>query len=169
MPWCPNCRYEYRDGFDTCIECDSKLVETLEPIKKEEIEHDKESYLMSVTDGVEAGFIEAILNTNNIPVLKKYRSTGAYLELYLGMSGSGVDIYVPSKLSGQAKELVTGQSDASDELCLDISSEEINGFKKAINRKRKFRAWVVILVFITPGLIAAIITAVIIILSWIHK
>lgn len=168
MPWCPNCRYEYRDGFDTCIECDSKLVETIEPIKIGEIVYDKESHLISVADGVEAGYIEAILNANNIPVLKKYRSTGAYLELYLGMSGSGVDIYVPSKLWDQARELLTEQTEASDELCLDISTE-INEFKKATNKKRKFRTWIVILVFIAPGLIGIIITAVIAILGWIHK
>ncbi len=30
MPFCPDCRYEYRIGVTTCADCDSTLVEKLE-------------------------------------------------------------------------------------------------------------------------------------------
>lgn len=33
MPWCPNCRSEYRDGFTNCTECGAPLVAQL-PRKK---------------------------------------------------------------------------------------------------------------------------------------
>lgn len=29
MPWCPNCKSEYRDGFTTCAECGAPLVRQL--------------------------------------------------------------------------------------------------------------------------------------------
>ena len=31
MPFCPQCRYEYREGLKICPECDVKLVDELEP------------------------------------------------------------------------------------------------------------------------------------------
>jgi hypothetical protein len=30
MPWCQKCKYEYREGFTTCSDCKSELVEKLE-------------------------------------------------------------------------------------------------------------------------------------------
>ncbi len=32
MPWCPNCKTEYRDGFTTCADCNVDLVEELETL-----------------------------------------------------------------------------------------------------------------------------------------
>jgi hypothetical protein len=29
MPFCPNCRYEYRRGIETCSDCGAQLVDTL--------------------------------------------------------------------------------------------------------------------------------------------
>ena len=31
MPFCPICRYEYREGIEVCPDCDAKLVPKLEP------------------------------------------------------------------------------------------------------------------------------------------
>lgn len=30
MPWCPKCKSEYVEGTETCVDCGSRLVETLE-------------------------------------------------------------------------------------------------------------------------------------------
>lgn len=30
MPWCPNCKTEYQEGYTTCSDCSSDLVESLE-------------------------------------------------------------------------------------------------------------------------------------------
>ena len=34
MPWCPNCKTEYREGITVCADCKAKLVDTLEEIKE---------------------------------------------------------------------------------------------------------------------------------------
>ena len=35
MPFCPKCRYEYKDGVNTCPDCDEPLVSSLEHIKED--------------------------------------------------------------------------------------------------------------------------------------
>lgn len=62
MPWCPNCRAEYIEGFNTCSDCDCKLVDVLEPIEK--IVYDKGAFLLRVNDRMEADIIESILSSN---------------------------------------------------------------------------------------------------------
>ena len=36
MPWCPNCKTEYQDGYTVCSDCGSTLVESLEQAATEE-------------------------------------------------------------------------------------------------------------------------------------
>ncbi|MCR4685362.1 MAG: hypothetical protein K5649_07845 [Lachnospiraceae bacterium] len=45
MPWCPNCKYEYKDGIKICADCGATLVSSLDEIyameeetKREEME-----------------------------------------------------------------------------------------------------------------------------------
>ena len=40
MPWCPNCKYEYKEGIKVCADCGAELVESLEEIEKEEEERE---------------------------------------------------------------------------------------------------------------------------------
>lgn len=96
----------------------------MEPIIQEEIIYDKEALLITVNTGTEADLIESILNANNIPVLKKFKEAGAYLNLYMGMTSFGVDIYVPSKLFDEAKELI--ESRAEVEINYDIEEDDRN-------------------------------------------
>ncbi|BBF42328.1 hypothetical protein lbkm_1010 [Lachnospiraceae bacterium KM106-2] len=35
MPWCPNCKMEYRKGIETCAECGATLVDQLEDSEQE--------------------------------------------------------------------------------------------------------------------------------------
>lgn len=32
MPWCPNCKFEYKEGIKVCADCGAELVETYEEI-----------------------------------------------------------------------------------------------------------------------------------------
>jgi hypothetical protein len=97
-------------------------VDFLEPVKKEEINYDNEALLITVNTGTEADLIESILKANNIPVLKKYKEAGAYLNLYMGMTSFGVDIYVPSKILDEAKKLIESSSEV--EINNDINEDD---------------------------------------------
>jgi len=37
MPFCPKCKYEYREGFDTCPDCEEPLVDELPAEEAEEV------------------------------------------------------------------------------------------------------------------------------------
>lgn len=44
MPFCPNCRLEYRHGFSRCPDCDRDLVATLDDIPDPSIEDQAQDY-----------------------------------------------------------------------------------------------------------------------------
>jgi len=107
MSWCPKCKCEYREGFTTCSDCGCKLVEVLEPEKAEEIiEEDAPAFLVSVSEDFDAKIIESKLNAFGIPSFKK---TDGLNGIYGFTGTSGIDIYVPSKLLEDARDLINIQ------------------------------------------------------------
>ena len=58
-----------------------------------------------------------MLEAYGIPCLKIFPGDGSFGKLILGMSGQGVDIYVPQSLLGDARALCEAQPEAeSDQL-----------------------------------------------------
>lgn len=39
MPFCPKCKYEYREGFTVCPDCNLKLIKKLHEEEKPQPEH----------------------------------------------------------------------------------------------------------------------------------
>ncbi|SET58650.1 Putative signal transducing protein [Natronincola peptidivorans] len=157
MPWCPKCKLEYRDGFEKCNDCKIDLIEELEKHEKEAIVFDTEVLLTSVTDHIHADIIEAKLNDSGIPVLKKHREIGGYLNIYMGMTSLGIDIYVPSKLLEEAKEIISLDVSEGEVALLtnDKTSDDEEAIKKAekeYKKKRLMRVWIILLFFM-PGFI----------------
>jgi hypothetical protein len=132
MPWCPKCGVEYREGFETCSDCGCALVETPEEIEAVAVEEEEapnpfvggETFLVSVADSIEADMIEGLMNENRIPVLKKYGTVGGeYLEIFMGKTNMGVDLYVPSFLFAKALKLLQENQGTLEEFA--ISDEEL--------------------------------------------
>ncbi len=60
---------------------------------------------------LEAQTLQSMLESFGIPSIRRLPGDGAFGELILGMSGSGVDIYVPCTQLTEAQELLEGEPD----------------------------------------------------------
>lgn len=154
MSWCPKCKYEYREGFKICSNCNIELVEKLDE-KIELIEtFSQEEFLVTAKDELQANMIEALLNSNNIPVLRKYRELGGYLKVAIGTANFGVDIYVAKELIEEAKELIKVYME------IETSKVDNNELKFVDNcgdgHNRRAKVWVLLFAFFIPGIIFSI-------------
>lgn len=77
--------------------------------------HHEEAFLLSAANSIEADMIEAILNANDIPVLRKYKESGGYLKIYMGDTIYGVDLYVPQPLLDKARDIIEVAREASQD------------------------------------------------------
>lgn len=177
MPWCPQCGIEHREGFAMCQDCQVPLVES-PPEKKNEYSTPvqiKETLLTVVADEVEFTRIESLMAAAGIPVLKKHRGSGEYLELYMGISPYGIEIYVPYDALIRAKAILSGEESvpesgeefsqqgegeiwtSSMETVLEPHEEqELQGYIQAVNQdmqQRKRSIAVMILISIVAGLV----------------
>ncbi|MCC8357112.1 MAG: DUF2007 domain-containing protein [Oscillospiraceae bacterium] len=55
---------------------------------------------------LEAQMVQSMLEAFGIPSFRHLPGDGAFGELIVGMSGSGIDIYVPKSSLAQAQELI---------------------------------------------------------------
>ncbi|SKC38898.1 putative signal transducing protein [Maledivibacter halophilus] len=148
MKICPKCKSEYRKGFEYCSDCNLKLedkkdISVIKKSDKVEIE-----YLMSVSNEIEAKQIEDILKYNGINILKKHRGAGEYLQLYLGMSNLGIDIYVSSDLKEVAENIIIENLNMQkyyEENIDPKNKEDFNQVGDNYNRERKI--WIFLIVF----------------------
>jgi len=116
MPWCPNCKSEYRDGFTTCVDCGIKLVDKLPQEKvQEEIATDSyfnydeiinPTFLFSASYEIQCKIIENMLIESDIPCYSIDKGCGTYLKVYMGSTVFGTDIYVGEINYDKAKELL---------------------------------------------------------------
>ncbi|MCL2377507.1 MAG: hypothetical protein FWC77_00115 [Defluviitaleaceae bacterium] len=161
MPYCPKCKDEFREGFASCNICDTTLVDELhsneEQTKPEEPEDfvmvdDVPALLCNVSNNIEAGMIEAMLGSYNIPVMKRWRYGGDVMMIYTGASSTGADLYVPSKLLEDAKALllsnpVTEEADDPDDEEFQEYARQQEAEKRL--KMRKLLVWTILtLVFI---------------------
>jgi len=133
-----------------------RVVRDSKKLKKE-----GESFLMHAADELQAEAVESLLRAYQIPVLKKRRETGSYLNITTGINIYGVDLYVPAKLHRVAAELVQPRreaQEAADELELE-ANDEMEQEEDAFRRKRLIRIWVIIGIFYAPVLVWVLINA----------
>ena len=160
MPWCPKCKAEYREGFTICSDCNVELVTELEstPDGNANLVYDREAFLISVTDDSEAKAIEALLRPYGISVLRKYKGAGEYLQVYMGLTIYGIDLFVSSRELETAKEVIDAMNESNVELEKDNIEEEILSYSESEYSKRKRRKiWTIALIF-APGILLMVIS-----------
>ena len=81
MRYCPECKAEYRDGFDTCADCQILLVDELVPQLADgappiegTIERIKMKNLIVASDLANISFLKVVLKDNNIDFFAMPRS-----------------------------------------------------------------------------------------------
>ena len=60
---------------------------------------------------LEAEMLQSMLESYGIPSIRRLPGDGAFGELILGISGNGVDIFVPAAQLAEAQELLKGEPD----------------------------------------------------------
>lgn len=130
MPWCPNCREEYRQGFKNCSDCDTELVDELPPLAEnaETVVMNNcscDTFLTTTADLIEAEVIESYLNEERIPVMK-------------AGGGLGVNIYVPAELLEEAMRVVDSARKIIDEDGRQrAAAEEVGEYNRIYQEKRR--------------------------------
>lgn len=120
--------------------------------REQSFKEDHEQFLISVSWETEADVLESLLNSFGIPVLRKYRESGSYMNVYMGTTVMGVDLYVPSKLHSKAVEIVNIRP--AEEVVEDNITDITDADTRKYNNKRKAFLFWIILLFICPLIIS---------------
>jgi hypothetical protein len=130
MPFCPKCRYEYREGFETCPDCDETLVpelpEIVEDVSPQKVaEDDDEEWvqLARFTSNQLAEMVVEGLKSKGIPAVL-FSADGYYG--VIGHVGGGSSVMVPLEHVAKADrvaELILGDLWDNAKL-VDVEEEE---------------------------------------------
>ena len=121
MPWCPECKAEYRENFNTCSECNVALVDQLalddNQLQNKEVKEQDEKwvFLINVADGLDADLKEGLLKSCGINVIRKHQAFGGFIKICTGISNTGVDFYVPESQLTLAKGILESKPQLEEE------------------------------------------------------
>jgi hypothetical protein len=115
------------------------------------------AFVKNVADEQEAALVESILGVEGIPIRRNYKGEGRFLEIYMGSSSLGIDLYVPEETLELAKGLLESEViDMPEETGREanLKAEEKYQFK------RRSIVWIILLYIFLP-VVAAIIFGII--------
>ncbi len=116
-------------------------------------------FLVNARDHIEAGMLSSILSEAGIPVMNKSKGSGAYMEIYMGISHTGIDLYVPGDRLNEALQILRGQVEAEEQV---EESGEVGLVD--LERKRRKGKQLIIIIYLAPlalGIIYIIISGLI--------
>lgn len=109
------------------------------------------AFIKNVANEQEAVLLESMLGIEGIPVQLRHREAGAYLEVYMGMSNYGIDLFVPEASLELAKELL-------DSEVLDMpeaaGAEELLEDGRRYETKRRSIVWIILTYLLLPVILA---------------
>jgi len=155
MPWCPQCWTEYRDGYTHCTDCDVPLQDQPPENDAVPVYNSCEMLLASFDDSFMAQQAEALLKDNGVSVMRISPGTGSYMEIYMGRSMYGADLYVPSDEFERAQELMNDLTPATiPQEVYDYPDDPEPLDAPIISRQTMYRifAWLMLLAFLPTAL-----------------
>jgi len=115
------------------------------------------SFVKNVANEQEAVLVESVPGVENIPVQRKHKEAGSYLEIYMGMSRYGIDLFVPEDALELAKGLLDSEMiDMPEETGIEENMRAAEKYEV----KRKGIVWLILMYLFIP-LAAAIIWSII--------
>ena len=108
MPYCPNCRYEYKEGVKECPDCGVPLVEKLTEEFPEGINYVP---LKSLPSRLYAEMVQEALKREGIPSIIKGDDVGIMLGSYGTTSLVEVTIWVPEEDVERSEEIASQMLD----------------------------------------------------------
>ncbi|MGN6714963.1 putative signal transducing protein [Anaerocolumna jejuensis] len=104
--YCPNCKKEYEAGITVCPDCKKDLTAQRPEDDRVDSAASDPVKVTSAANDIDAGLIMNLLINNNIPCFKKDIGAGGYMNVYMGYSVYGEDIYVDRKDYEAALDLI---------------------------------------------------------------
>ena len=105
------------------------------------------AFVTSVADQQEAVMVESMLGAEGIPVQQKHKEAGGIMEVYMGMSRYGIDLFVPEDAVDVAKAILDSEAiDMPEEVGIE---EDIKAAEK-YEHKRKGIVWVILMYLFIP-------------------
>ena len=152
--YCPNCKAEYKKGITICKDCGEVLVEA----RKMEVDIEERTAmdavkLLSVDNTVNAELVLNLLRNNEIPCYCKDNGIGGYMNIYMGYSIFGKEIYVDRADYERAKEVLK---------VMEIDEDESAYYKESLqnqNKKSSLIARLILFGFVGSLLIAAVLNS----------
>lgn len=105
--YCPNCKKEYEAGITVCPDCKKDLTAQQPEDDRVDSAASDPVKVTSAANDINAGLIMNLLINNNIPCFKKDIGAGGYMNVYMGYSVYGEDIYVDRKDYEAALDLIS--------------------------------------------------------------
>ncbi|WP_172807773.1 putative signal transducing protein [Christensenella intestinihominis] len=129
MPFCPNCKTEYDEGYTVCADCGARLTDKL-PREAGKPPHApeektvryapmKRTFLVSTQGPVESAMITDILGQHGIRAFVQQKEAGNYLNVYSGFSIYGEEIYV-DEADYEAAAALAGEFLSQPETAVDL-------------------------------------------------
>lgn len=157
MPWCPKCKEEYREEFKRCSTCGSTLVAEL-PQEPEEQEMDAGAPVLLTwsNNNLTLQMMDGALRDAGIPFT--YKELGLVRGSNPHMRGGydGVEIYVPEKLLGRARQVISIFSDEAKEDPAKLLHQSLNSTDDEAARRKRRRNVITACIFmfvVVPGAI----------------
>ncbi len=112
MPFCPHCLYEFVEGTEKCIDCDTKLVSHLPENKKANA---KWLFLEILPDIILAKMVKEALESNGIETILKTDPLHTTFSVQsTGVAGSYAKLYVPRDQQEVAREILQSMTTQKD-------------------------------------------------------
>lgn len=112
------------------------------------------TFVKNVADEQEAVILESVLGTEGIPVQRKHKENGSYLEVYMGMSRYGIDLFVPEDAAELALAILDSEMIDMPE---EIGIEDDMRTAEKYETKRRGIVWIILMYLFLPVIAAIII------------